>query len=70
MQSLNKNQAIINDILRQGRLLLDGNKITKADLTTDIVFMMCDNEITSDKLYAATYYDNEDDILEVLLNYR
>jgi len=70
MKQLNKDQAIINDILRQGRILLDGNRLKPSDLNSDMVFMLCDNELTSDSKFADIYYNNEDEILTILSNYR
>tara|TARA_R110000851_G_scaffold78774_1_gene173737 strand:- start:3217 stop:3462 length:246 start_codon:yes stop_codon:yes gene_type:complete len=65
-----KEQLIINDILRQGRIFLDSNKLKYSDLTTDKVFFISENELTNDNNFADIYYDNENEILNTLIKWR
>lgn len=57
-----KQTNIIDDIIRQGKVLFDGGKLKVADLDCDKLFMLCDNDSWNDDFYARTYYCFENEI--------
>lgn len=61
---------IIADIVRQGKIFLDGGQLKYSDLTSDKVLMMSVNESWNDRTYCNTYYDHEIEIFNKLESYR
>jgi len=62
--------GIIMDFIRQGKILLDANKLKKSDLTSDRLLMLSVNDTWSDIVYCDTYYKFEEEISETLSKYR
>ncbi len=61
-----KQTNVIDDIIRQGKYLLEGGQLRVSELDCDKLFMLCDNDSWGNDFYARTYYCFENEILDRL----
>jgi len=64
-----KQTNVIDDIIRQGKTLLDGKRLKVSDLDCDKLLMLCDNDSWNDDFYVRTYYCFENEIHDRLENW-